>query len=105
MATESSVMTPDDKPAYIVIWKSSQPPDIEYSPVVPVTGPLDPNVGTLPHLLDRELTPTISALWFCLHLPNTLHDLFDMSARTLKRRQDYDYAHEILLCPDTVNAV
>lgn len=69
-----------------------------YAPLV--TRPYgDGSLVTAPHGLDREVAVTLPGLWYCLHLPNTLAQLVDLSAATLKASQALHLDHHILLAP------
>lgn len=59
----------------------------------------DGDYVTVPHGFDRDLTPALPALWYCLHLPNVFHQLRDIDASALKRAQALNLDHQILLIP------
>ena len=56
-------MTPTDPILWVVLFNSPAQTE-EYQPVVPYL-PTTPFI----HGLDRDLVPTLEAIWWCLHLP------------------------------------
>jgi len=55
--------------------------------------------STIPHGLSKTVATALPGLWYCLHLPNFLLDLVDISARNLKAAQSLRIDHNILLIP------
>lgn len=53
--------------------------------------------ATSPHLLHHELISALPALWYCLHLPKTKHDLVDFQVEDLAALQDWAFQHSIML--------
>lgn len=54
---------------------------------------------TVPHGMDRDLAAALPALWYCLHLPNSFHQIGDIDANVLKRIQALNLDHLILPIP------
>jgi len=92
------------KPAYLIVFQSSAELTDAYSPIVAFSSKKAAEDATVPHGFDRDLVPYLPALWYILHLPNTLADLEDLGAEFLKKRQEYDFAHDIILIPHAVFA-
>lgn len=90
------------EPRYVVVFASSADLTDAYSPIVDWSVQRAVQDGTVPHGFDRDLVPYLPALWYCLHLPNTLFELEDLPAGFLKDRQAYDFAHDIVLIPHAV---
>ena len=88
-------------PAYYIVFENRTATAQQYSPIVIGAGPVRKELGTVPHLFDRDLFPVLPALWYCLHLPPTLFQLGDIPARGLKQNQAYDFAQRIVLMPAT----
>lgn len=55
--------------------------------------------GTQPHGFDYDLVPTLPALWYCLRLPRSILDTFDLPLDILRRRPDIRIQHNIHLIP------
>jgi len=91
------------KPIYIILFDSAQSRDEPYKPYLSQDEIVDgAHLVTAPHGLSVELIPCLRALWFCLHLPATAYDLLDLQARRIRSFQQYDFAHEIVLLPNTM---
>ena len=56
-------------------------------------------IGTQFHGFDLQLKPILSSIWFCLHLPRNAHDTFDIPPLSLRKAQDLDISHHIILLP------
>ncbi|MBO3676902.1 CHAT domain-containing protein [Streptomyces sp. NEAU-YJ-81] len=54
---------------------------------------------TIPHGLSRAASAALPGLWYCLHLPNTVFQLADISITALKMSQELNLGHQILLVP------
>src|ERR1035437_6809561 len=61
----------------VVAFSSDEAVDADYSPIVTATE-VSADGSTFPQLLSREIVPALPALWYCLHLPKTVHDLVDI---------------------------
>jgi hypothetical protein len=86
-------------PLYAVVFHATNL-DVPYVPVIGVQPDLDLDFAvTVPHGLGREVAVALPGLWYCLHLPNTFHDLTDIPARGLKASQILHLDHHILLVP------
>src|SRR4051812_7241349 len=53
----------------------------------------------IPHGLSRKVASALPGLWYCIHLPNRLTELIDIPAWMLKRAQNLNLGHHILLVP------
>jgi CHAT domain-containing protein len=85
--------------AYVVLFSPSG--DLsEYEPLL--SKPQGPEIGTVPHGIDRDVAEVLPALWYCLHLPRNFLDLIDLNPRAIKGAQRLDIGHEIHLLPVTV---
>jgi hypothetical protein len=85
------------RPLYAVLFHAT-PADGPYLPTVAVQYRADSDMA-VPHGFDREVACALPGLWYCLHLPNTLWELADISALGIKRSQALDLAHRIVLAP------
>ncbi|MEJ1193177.1 CHAT domain-containing protein [Pseudarthrobacter sp. CCNWLW207] len=83
---------------YVVAFSSEDDSGAEYSPVT--TDWEEPGEGsTRPQLLSREMVPALPALWYCLHLPKSPHDLVDIRTKYLPWLQKAAFAHNVRLVP------
>ena len=81
---------------YVVAYASDDDGD-GYLPIV-----FDPEPSrdvTAPHQLSREMIPALPALWYCLHLPKTAHDLVDLPYRFMADVQSAAMRHVVALMP------
>lgn len=84
-----------DRFVYVVVFKCNQ------------TGPSGPIVfnpkgignGTVPHLLDPDLVPTLELLRFCLHLPRGPFDLYRIGIEGTVELKKACLPHRIILLP------
>lgn len=82
-------------PLYAVLFSTADA-GAAFSPIVSVQEGVD-TPATVPHGLDRDVATALPGLWYCLHLPNTFHELRDISALAIKASQALHLDHHILL--------
>ncbi|CAM3313346.1 CHAT domain protein [Arthrobacter ulcerisalmonis] len=83
---------------YVVAFSSEDASDAAYSPIT-TDWEQSGEGGTRPQLLSREIVPALPALWYCLHLPKSPHDIVDIRIKYLPWLQEAAFAHNILLVP------
>lgn len=83
---------------YMVAYSSEDDGD-NYSPIVTSDRYLSEDGVTAPHHLTREMVPTLRALWYCLHLPKTPHDLVYPPIEIAGELHAVGLAHQIALAP------
>lgn len=55
--------------------------------------------ATRPHVLDRNMAPTLPVLWHVLHLPRSSFDFADLSASQLSLASEHDVSSNIVCLP------
>ena len=83
---------------YVVAFSSDDDVDADYSPIVTGTE-VSADGSTFPQLLSREIVPALPALWYCLHLPKTVHDLVDIPLTFMPGFQALARGHNLVLLP------
>ena len=84
--------------SYMIIFRG------EVEEVQPIIGVYDleklrlDNYGRM-HLFDDMLIPILPAVEYCLHMPRTEMDLYDIDTRVLDNA--YDVSHNLCIIPDT----
>jgi hypothetical protein len=72
--------------------------DGEYTPLIAARDGADP-LASIPHGLDHDVVAALPGLWYCLHLPNSFFELFDVPLSGLLATQSLDLGHHIMLVP------
>ncbi|MDQ0679697.1 hypothetical protein QFZ30_003079 [Arthrobacter pascens] len=83
---------------YVVAFSSEDDSDAAYSPIT-TDWEQSGEGSTRPQLLSREIVPALPALWYCLHLPKSPHDVVDIRIKYLPWLQKAAFAHNVLLVP------
>ncbi|MFZ3594647.1 CHAT domain-containing protein [Streptomyces sp. BH104] len=84
---------------YAVVYREGEIPDAQtYSPFIYQPQSEDDAV-TVPHGLSRAAAAALPGLWYCLHLPNNIHQLSDIPAALLKLGQQLNLSHQIMFVP------
>ncbi|MGW8955608.1 CHAT domain-containing protein [Streptomyces sp. NPDC055709] len=94
--------SPFERPlGYVVLCPADEGgTDPAYSPIALQQLDRESSGGvTVPHGMSRAVAAALPGLWYILHLPSTLSDLVDTSARVLKASQQLKLDHHILLIP------
>ena len=86
--------------SYMIIFRG------ETEDVQPIIGVCDleklrlENQGRM-HLFDDLLIPILPAVEYCLHMPRTEIDTYDVDTRVLDNAYDASHTHNICFIPDT----
>jgi hypothetical protein len=86
-------------PWYLVLFQ----PEATRAPYEPIVyaGTKPPDGVTQPHGFDPDIVPALDLLWFVMHTPRRLQDVFDVPARLLRLEPFVDYSHNVALVPTT----